>query len=72
MEVLNYQEKLSMERDHREVCMVKIEAIVKWEKMEEVQKALLDVDVKGVTVIEVKGFVKRPEGPHGVIQGYRD
>ncbi len=36
--------------------MVKIEAIIKWEKMEEVQKALLDVDVKGVTVIEVKGF----------------
>ena len=36
--------------------MVKIEAIIKWEKMEEVQKALLEIGVQGVTVIEVKGF----------------
>jgi nitrogen regulatory protein PII len=36
--------------------MVKIEAIIKWEKMEDVQKALLEIGVQGVTVIEVKGF----------------
>ena len=36
--------------------MVKIEAIIKWDKMEEVQKALLDIGVQGVTVLEVKGF----------------
>ena len=36
--------------------MVKIEAIIKWEKMEEVQKALLDIGIQGVTVLEVKGF----------------
>ena len=36
--------------------MVKIEAVIKWDKMEEVQKALLDIGVQGVTVLEVKGF----------------
>lgn len=36
--------------------MVKIEAIIKPYKLEEVQKALLDVGVQGMTVSEVKGF----------------
>ena len=36
--------------------MVKIEAVIKRDKMEEVQKALLDIGVQGVTVLEVKGF----------------
>jgi nitrogen regulatory protein P-II 1 len=36
--------------------MVKIEAIIKPHKLEEVQKALLDLGVQGMTVLEVKGF----------------
>jgi nitrogen regulatory protein PII len=36
--------------------MVKIEAIIKPHKLEEVQKALLDIGVQGMTVCEVKGF----------------
>jgi len=36
--------------------MVKIEAIIKPHKLEEVQKALLDIGVQGMTVFEVKGF----------------
>ena len=40
------------EREH----MVKIEAIIKPHKLEEVQKALLDIGVQGMTVFEVKGF----------------
>ena len=36
--------------------MVKIEAIIKPHKLEEVQTALLDIGVQGMTVLEVKGF----------------
>ena len=36
--------------------MVKIEAIIKPHKLEEVQKALLEVGIQGMTVFEVKGF----------------
>jgi len=36
--------------------MVKVEAIIKPYKLEEVQKALLDIGVQGMTVFEVKGF----------------
>ncbi len=36
--------------------MVKIEAIIKPHKLEEVQKALMDLGVQGMTVYEVKGF----------------
>jgi len=36
--------------------MVKIEAIIKPEKQEEVQKALVDIGVQGMTVFDVKGF----------------
>jgi len=36
--------------------MVKIEAIIKPFKLEEVQKALLEVGIQGMTVLEVKGF----------------
>jgi nitrogen regulatory protein PII len=36
--------------------MVKIEAIIKPYKLEDVQKALLDIGVQGMTVSEVKGF----------------
>ena len=47
--------------------MVKIEAIIKWEKMEEVQKALLEIGVQGVTVLEVKGFGQQK----GHMESYR-
>ena len=40
----------------REVCMKKIEAIIKPFKLDEVKEALHDVGVKGLTVIEAKGF----------------
>ncbi len=36
--------------------MVKIEAIIKPYKLDDVQKALLDIGVQGMTVSEVKGF----------------
>ena len=36
--------------------MVKIEAIIKPFKLEEVQNALLEIGVQGMTVLEVKGF----------------
>ena len=36
--------------------MLKIEAIIKWEKQKDVQQALLDIGVKGMTIFEVKGF----------------
>lgn len=36
--------------------MVKIEAVIKPHKLEEVQKALLEIGVQGMTVSEVKGF----------------
>ena len=36
--------------------MLKIEAIIKPHKLEEVQKALVDIGVQGMTVFEVKGF----------------
>ncbi len=36
--------------------MVKIEAIIKPHKLEDVQKALLDIGLQGMTVLEVKGF----------------
>jgi nitrogen regulatory protein P-II 1 len=36
--------------------MIRIDAIIKPHKLEEVQKALLDIGVQGMTVSEVKGF----------------
>ncbi len=36
--------------------MKKIEAIVRHFKLDEVKKALTDVDIKGMTVTEVRGF----------------
>jgi nitrogen regulatory protein PII len=36
--------------------MVKIEAIIKPHKLEDVQKALMDIGIQGMTVSEVKGF----------------
>ena len=39
-----------------EVCMKKIEAIIKPFKLDEVKEALQDVGVQGLSVIEVKGF----------------
>lgn len=36
--------------------MLKIEAIIKPHKLEEVQQALLDIGIQGMTVFEVKGF----------------
>ena len=36
--------------------MVKIEAIIKPFKLEEVQNALVEIGVQGMTVLEVKGF----------------
>ena len=36
--------------------MIKIEAIIKPHKLEEVQTALLDIGIQGMTVFEVKGF----------------
>ena len=38
------------------MSMVKIEAIIKPFKLEEVQKALLEIGVQVMTVFEVKGF----------------
>jgi nitrogen regulatory protein PII len=39
-----------------ERVMVKVEAIIKPFKLQDVQKALLDIGVQGMTVNEVKGF----------------
>lgn len=36
--------------------MLKIEAIIKPHRLEEVQTALLDIGIQGMTVFEVKGF----------------
>jgi nitrogen regulatory protein PII len=36
--------------------MIKIEAIIKPHKLEEVQNALVDIGIQGMTVFEVKGF----------------
>ena len=36
--------------------MLKIEAIIKPHKLEEVQTALVDIGIQGMTVFEVKGF----------------
>ncbi len=36
--------------------MVKIEAVIKPHKLEDVQKALLEMGIQGMTVSEVKGF----------------
>jgi nitrogen regulatory protein PII len=36
--------------------MLKIEAIIKPHKLEEVQTALVDIGIQGMTVSEVKGF----------------
>jgi nitrogen regulatory protein PII len=36
--------------------VVKIEAIIKPEKLEEVKQALVDIGVQGMTIFEVKGF----------------
>ena len=36
--------------------MVKIEAIIKPEKQEDVQKSLVDIGVQGMTVFDVRGF----------------
>jgi nitrogen regulatory protein P-II 1 len=36
--------------------MIRIDAIIKPHKLEEVQKALLDIGVQGMTVSDVKGF----------------
>ena len=36
--------------------MVKIEAVIKPHKLEEVQTALVDIGIQGMTVFEVKGF----------------
>ena len=36
--------------------MVKIEAIIKPHRLEEVQTALVDIGIQGMTVFEVKGF----------------
>jgi nitrogen regulatory protein P-II 1 len=47
--------------------VVKIEAIIKWDKQEEVQKALLDIGIQGITVIEVKGFGRQK----GQTESYR-
>jgi nitrogen regulatory protein P-II 1 len=43
-------------KENRRDDMVKIEAIIKPHKLEEVQKALMDLGVQGMTVFEVKGF----------------
>jgi len=47
--------------------MVKIEAIIKPFKLEEVQKALLEIGVQGMTVLEAKGFGRQ----EGHIETYR-
>jgi nitrogen regulatory protein PII len=47
--------------------MVKIEAIIKWEKQEEVQKAFPDINSQGMTVIEARGFGRQK----GHTQTYR-
>ncbi len=47
--------------------MVKIEAIIKPFKLEEVRKALLEIGVQMMTVFEVKGFGRQ----EGHIETYR-
>ena len=48
--------------------MVKIEAIIKPFKLEEVQKALLKIGVQGMTILEARGF-GRQEGHIEVYRG---
>lgn len=47
--------------------MVKIEAIIRYQKLEDVQSALMDVGVTGITVTEVKGIGKQK----GITHTYR-
>jgi len=47
--------------------MVKIEAIIRYQKLEDVQSALMDVGVTGLTVTEVKGMGKQK----GITHTYR-
>ncbi|MGO9016801.1 MAG: P-II family nitrogen regulator [Syntrophobacteraceae bacterium] len=49
------------------MSMVKIEAIIKPFKLEEVRKALLEIGVQVMTVFEVKGFGRQK----GHIETYR-
>jgi len=49
------------------MSMVKIEAIIKPLKLEEVRKALLEIGVQVMTVFEVKGFGRQK----GHIETYR-
>ncbi|HVN25962.1 MAG TPA: P-II family nitrogen regulator [Syntrophorhabdales bacterium] len=48
--------------------MVKIEAVIKPEKQEEVKQALVDIGVQGMTVFEVRGF-GRQKGQHETYRG---
>jgi nitrogen regulatory protein PII len=48
--------------------MKKIEAIIKHFKLDEVRKALMDIGLEGMTVIEVKGF-GRQKGHMEVYRG---
>lgn len=48
--------------------MKKIEAIIKHFKLDEVRKALTDIGIEGMTVIEVKGF-GRQKGHMEVYRG---
>ena len=48
--------------------MKKIEAIIKPFKLDEVRKSLQEVEVKGMTITEVKGF-GRQKGHSGVYRG---
>jgi len=47
--------------------MVKIEAIIRYQKLEDVQNALMEVGVTGMTVTEVKGVGKQK----GITHTYR-
>jgi nitrogen regulatory protein P-II 1 len=49
--------KMTAECRHREaVSMKKVEAIIKPFKLDEVKEALHEVGIKGITVVEAKGF----------------
>src|SRR3954462_3543971 len=47
---------ISVQRQHGESRVKKIEAIIKPFKLDDVKDALHDVGVSGITVVEVKGF----------------
>src|SRR5436305_13489517 len=51
----------------RENCMIKIEALIRPQKLEEVKAALAEIGVKGMTVTEVRGSGKQK----GFTQHYR-